>query len=369
MRLMRLTFFGTYNVKTTQRVQALIDGLRAHDIDIQECNVPLRIGTAGRVAVLQQPWRLPMFVLSILRCWIGLLFKARHTRECDAVIIGHLGQFDIHLAHWLFRGTPLILDYMISGSDTARDRQISSGPKDRLLRRIDNAALRRADIIVVDTEEHRRALPSKYRAKGVVVGVGAPQSWFEAAPGLPTRAEGPVRVVFFGVYTPLQGAPTIGQALSLLKVPAHITMIGHGQELAVTKQLCLDKNKDVAITWLDWVEATDLPKLVAGHDICLGIFGTGSKAQQVVPNKVYQGSAVGCAILTADTPPQRRILGDAAVFVPAGDSAALAHALEQLAHDPHQLDKLRKAAYQRAQSQFTPQKVVLPLLEKLRSPV
>ena len=39
---------------------------------------------------------------------------------------------------------------------------------------------------------------------------------------------------------------------------------------------------------------------------------------RVVPNKVFQGAAAGCAVVTSDTAPQRRALGDAAVFVPAG---------------------------------------------------
>ena len=55
------------------------------------------------------------------------------------------------------------------------------------------------------------------------------------------------------------------------------------------------------------------PALVAGHDVCLGIFGTGVKAQLVVPNKVYQGAAAGCAVVTSDTAPQRRALGENAV--------------------------------------------------------
>ena len=45
--------------------------------------------------------------------------------------------------------------------------------------------------------------------------------------------------------------------------------------------------------------AADLPALVAGHDVCLGIFGTGDKALRVVPNKVFQGAAAGCAIVTS----------------------------------------------------------------------
>src|SRR6185437_343704 len=111
----------------------------------------------------------------------------------------YLGQFDIHLAKWLFRRQHIMLDYMVSGSDTAKDRGISSGPKDVLLRWIDHAALRIADTVIVDTEEHLQALPEKYRHKGLVVSVGAPASWFAVAQPLPSQHElsqRPLKVVF-----------------------------------------------------------------------------------------------------------------------------------------------------------------------------
>ena len=78
------------------------------------------------------------------------------------------------------------------------------------------------------------------------------------------------------------------------------------------------------VDWLDWVAPADLPALVADHDVCLGIFGRGDKALRVVPNKVFQGAASGCAVVTSDTAPQRRALGDCAVLVPPGDPEALA---------------------------------------------
>ena len=105
----------------------------------------------------------------------------------------------------------------------------------------------------------------------------------------------------------------------------------------------------------------DLPDLVAGHDVCLGIFGTGPKALRVVPNKVFQGAAAGCAVVTSDTPPQRAALGDAGIYVEPGDAEGLAHALLALARDPAAAWDAREAAYRRAREAFTPRAVVEPL--------
>ena len=111
--------------------------------------------------------------------------------------------------------------------------------------------------------------------------------------------------------------------------------------------------------------AQELPALVAEHDVCLGIFGTGAKALRVVPNKVFQGLAAGCAIVTSDTPPQRRLLGDAAVLVPPGDAGALAAALRRLAGDRGEVTKLRQQSRELARQEFAPGQVVAPLLRRL----
>jgi SAM-dependent methyltransferase len=168
--------------------------------------------------------------------------------------------------------------------------------------------------------------------------------------------------VFFGLYTPLQGAPVIGRALAeLAGVDLEVTMIGTGQDLADTRRQAAGNSR---VTWRDWVPADELPAEVARHDVCLGIFGDGPKARRVVPNKVFQGAAAGCAIVTSDTPPQRSALGAAAVFVPPGDSGALAAALRRLATDRAELAALRRAAAERAAT-FTPEAVVRPLRDRL----
>ncbi len=363
---MSITFFGTYNTQTTPRIQVMIDGLRDHSVQVNQCNVPLPIDTAGRVAILRQPWQLPWLGLSIISCWLRLIRLKRRMPASEAVIVGHLGQFDVHLARRLFRHQPIILDYMISGSDTARDRKLQGGLKDRLLTWLDNSALRAADIVVVDTEEHRLALPEAYRDKGLVVAVGAPAAWFEAAKPAAPAGKRPLKVIFFGSYIPLHGATTIAKALTLVKQPMEVTMVGNGQDLEAAKQAA---KQAPFINWTDWPPSDELPALAAEYDVCLGIFGTSDKAQRAVPNKVYQGAAAGCAIVTSDTPPQRRALGDAAVFVPAGDAKALATALGRLASQPAEVKHLRRAAHERAEAYFTPQKIMLPLLEKINKPV
>jgi glycosyltransferase involved in cell wall biosynthesis len=167
-------------------------------------------------------------------------------------------------------------------------------------------------------------------------------------------------VVFFGSYTPLQGAPVIGETLRLLADEQQIvvTMVGDGQDARATRHAG-DCNENV--TWIDWVEPEALPYLVASHDVCLGIFGDTGKALRVVPTKLFQGAAAGAAIVTSDTPPQRQALGDGGLFIPPNDPHALADALRLLASDHDLLWRLQQEAYRTADRCFRPGSVIQEL--------
>jgi glycosyltransferase involved in cell wall biosynthesis len=376
---MRTIIFGTYDIAMHPRIATIAEGLAARGFDVTECNIPLGLTTADRVDMLAKPWKAGGLAARLASRWFGLAAKARRLGRPDAVVVGYLGHFDVHLARLLYprRRVPIVLDHLISAAGTAKDRRIAgNGLKQRLLTLIDAAALRAADIVLVDTEEHLEIVPEKYRPKAVVVPVGAPTPWHEAAQELSatvssTTGSGPLKVVFYGLYTPLQGTPVIGEALGRIAgAPIEVTMIGRGQDEAETRRAAAANQ---SVRWLDWVPAAELPALVASHDVCLGIFGTGDKALRVVPNKVFQGAAAGCAVITSDTAPQRRVLGtvpqeSGAVLVPPGDPAALADALLRLADDREALLKLRHAARQFAAERFTPERVVEPLTDRLAAP-
>lgn len=378
--------FGTYDKKHHPRIAILIDGLRAHGREVVEINHPLGLSTADRVRMLRQPWRLPALAVRIVSRWWDLARGAWRLKRSGAdvrtVLVGYLGHFDVLLARLVFRSSTIVLDHLIFAGDTALDRG-ARGLRVRLLTGLDRLAIRAADIVAVDTAEHAALLPAG--AHGVVVPVGARQEWFDAiltegaeagedadagAPGSaspdaasPDAGTG-VSAVFFGLFTPLQGAAVIAEAAAIALdrgTELSVTMIGTGQDWEAARAALGDR---AGVTWVDWVDAAELPAVVARHDISLGVFGTSAKALRVVPNKVYESAAAGCAIITSDTPPQRAMLGDAALLTPPGDAAALAEALAGLAASPEALVAARTAARERAEA-FRAIRVVEPLLAVL----
>ncbi|PZF79185.1 hypothetical protein C1I92_32440 [Jiangella anatolica] len=359
--------FGTYDARTHPRIQVLIDGLRERGADVRELAEPLGLDTSQRVRILRRPWLLPVLAAKLGRRWLSLARRARGLPRAEwptHVLVGYLGHFDVLLARLLFPSSTIVLDHLIFAAGTARDRGVRTGLRTALLDRLDRLAIGAADVVVTDTAEHAALVPAKRRNDAVVVPVGATRAWFDAATAATAApGGGPLSVVFFGLFTPLQGAPVIAEALRLLAergVHVRATLVGSGQDAAAVRAAVRGLP---TVTWHDWVDAAELPALVAGHDVCLGIFGTTDKARAVVPNKVYQGAAAGCAVVTSDTAPQRRAFGDGATFVPPGDGPALADALQKLA-DGTELARAR-AASRTAATRFTASAIVAPLVQAL----
>ncbi|WP_456845056.1 glycosyltransferase family 4 protein [Cellulomonas sp. P5_C6] len=358
---------GTYDADSHPRIRVIVQGLRERGWAVEEIVEPLRLDTAQRVDMLRRPAALPLLGISLLRAWSRLVPALRRRRRRgprpDVVLVGHLGHFDIALVRRLTRPVPVVLDFLISGAGTAADRGVAGRVRRRLLVGLDTFALRRADVVVVDTDEHADALPPDVRERAVVVPVGADSRWFEAGDARPARpAGGPLSVIFFGLFTPLQGTPVIAEALRLLDGAVEATIVGTGQDEAAVDALLAGVP---GIRRVRWVEADRLPALVAAHDVCLGIVGTSRKALSVVPNKAFQGAAAGCVVVTSDTPPQRRALGDVAVYVPPGDADALAGALRDLAADTAAVQALgvRSAAW--AGATMSARASVAPLVDAL----
>lgn len=369
MTPMHWVAFGTYDTHSHPRVAVLIEGLRASGDTVTEVNAPLDVGTEERVEFLRRPLLAPAFFARLGRRWLSLVALSRQAKthhRPDAVLVGYMGHFDVLLARLVFKNVPIVLDHLVSAAGTARDRRLAGGggPKVRALEWLDRTALRLADVVVIDTEARRSSIPEDVRAAVVVVPVGATQAWLDRGrdsiqePGA-AAPEGPLRVIFVGLFTPLHGALTIGAALrELADDDIDVTMVGRGQDYAACRELAEPNSR---VRWIDWVPSERLPELVAAHDVSLGIFGTTDKAAEVAPTKVYQAAAAGCAVLTSDTPPQRAAMGDAAAYVPAGDPKALAEALRALGRDRASLGRMQRSAALRVTELFTPAAVTAPM--------
>lgn len=339
--------FGTYNEKNHPRIGVLIESLNLLNMNIITCNVPIDVDTAERIQLVRRPWRLTFFLIKLLRTWFHLVLRAREVgrQKPDVVVVGYMGVLDIHLAKLLFKA-PIVLDHLAPLHGIAVDRGLRF---QRLFRVLDQLAERRSNCVLVDTEINKVNVSDK--SKVVVIPVGASSRWLRDDP-LKRNSERPLRVCYFGAFTPLHGVDVIADAIIQLKgSDIQWTLIGRGQKYQNTFEKLAEQPN---ITWIDWLDEQQLIDIVANQDICLGVFGQSAKAMSVTPTKVFQGAAAGCAIVTSGTPTQRATLGAGAIFVPPNDSHALAAALSGLVDDRVQVQKLADEAARFARQNFMP---------------
>lgn len=278
----------------------------------------------------------------------GLIGKytdlTRQYRKCrkraGTVLVTFPGHYLMPLAWVLtrFRRKRLVLDAFISLSDTLVDDRGKVSwvhPYAWFLYMVDFLSCHSADEVLIDTEAHRQFFIKRFRLKPSKVRV----VYLEARtdmffPKETQKPEGSFGVLFYGTYIPLQGIEYIVGAAAILEPihpHIHFTLIGSGQTYKSIREMVEKKGVD-NITFMDRVDFAELPNLIRGAHLNLGIFGTSAKASRVIPHKVYDAMACGMHVLTADTPAihEKFHNHERMHLCKAGDSAALANAIAKL---------------------------------------
>ncbi len=271
--------------------------------------------------------------------------------RCRALVVGYLGQFDMLTLGVIAKclGRPVIFNPLITLTDTiVQDRRLvpANSPAARLIRLLDRLALRRADLVLVDTAQNAQYVTDIGRLKAsrvLVLPVGADQEVFYPSTAVDLRTAGCLDVLFYGKFIPLHGVETIVRAAALLQSThpgIHFELVGSGQDYTAARELARDLEIS-NVLWTDWLPYSELGKRLRKADVALGIFDGGEKAARVIPNKVHQALACGVPVVTRNSSAISDLLTDrqSAMLVPPQDPAALAGAIVELADDEH----LRKA--------------------------
>lgn len=334
---MRVIFWGTYDTGKP-RARILREGIRRSGVELEEIHTEVWTGIEDKSQVRGLPARLRLLIGWVL-AYPALIVRLARAKKPDLILVGYPGIVDVliawPIARW--RGVPLAWDVFLSVYDTiVEDRRllVRNGKAARLLRWIEQAALRRVDLMFMDTHAHARRIERLFglqdgRCDRVWVGVEGDHFTGDALPS-PTTRSGPMRVLFYGQFIPLHGIDTIIEAAGLLRDEAvEWILVGRGQEAPRIRAQLVEARLP-RVRWVDWVEYAELRHWIADADLCLGIFGTSVKAASVIPNKVFQILAAGKPLVTRDSPAIRELLAPSSpctYLVPAGDAAALAGAV------------------------------------------
>ena len=267
-------------------------GIRMNGVDVHECNVPYR------------SW------ISYLKLLVKYFSARKHF---DAMIVGFPGQEVMLLARFLTR-KPIIFDAFTShygGYVLDRGKYGERSLRARWYKWLDRKSVKLANMTLLDTNAHidffvnELGLPKqKFRR----IFVGTDSDIFYPQPEKITNAR--FTVHFHGHYIPLQGVKYIVVAAKLLEREAILfNLVGQGQEHQAVRALAEEQSVS-NINFIGEVSYDKLSELINTADICLGVFGVGSKARVVIPNKIFEAIACAKPVITADTPAVRELFND-----------------------------------------------------------
>lgn len=263
----------------------------------------------------------------------------------DLVWVPVARQRDIAAAcRWAHRrGIKVIFDPMISAWDKKvleQKKWKAEEPRAKKLLKREIALMNLPDLVCWDTSCHVDFCAEYLkvpREKLRVLLTGTDEQVFKPQP--PASEPHPItpnttfKVLYHGAYLPLHGTETIVEAARMTQgTGIHWSFLGWGAYKESTEA----KAKGISnITFLDKVPYVEVPKVIAAHDVVLGVFGTTAKAARVIGNKVYE--CMACARPTINEfctgyPPEAKEC-KAIKFIPAGDAAALVKAVEEYRAD------------------------------------
>lgn len=296
----------------------------------------------------------------------------------DAIYVVFLGHYLMPLAWYVARREkiPVIFDAFLSLYDTEvndRARVSRLSPRAWILWMTDWFSCRLADVVLLDTEEHKQYFVEHYGVdpqKILVLPVGCRSDLFK--PDSLPAVQGPpkaFRVHFHGTYIPLQGVDVIlgaARELQERKEDVSFALLGKGQTFDAMRVLA-EQWKLQNVEFFHSVPISQLPAFINQADVCLGIFGTTAKADRVIPNKAYEVIACGKPLITGSTTASKRVFKDRdnVLLSPPGDAHALAESILVLKNDAELRERIAQGGLELSRTLCDPEVIVTPLREWL----
>jgi glycosyltransferase involved in cell wall biosynthesis len=158
------------------------------------------------------------------------------------------------------------------------------------------------------------------------------------------------RVTYHGTYLPSHGLDAvIGAAVTLREQSdIHFHFFGNGPDRVRIEQIAGDEKLD-NVTFHGYVDQDVLLDSLACSHICLGVFGETKQSHFTIQNKVWEGLAMGRAVVSGDSKVVREALQDRQeiYLVRRNNAQAVAEAIMTLRDDPELREQMAQRGHQR----------------------
>lgn len=364
---MRVCFWGSFD-RSYARHQILARGLQENGVEIFYCHEAVWQRSADKTK--DYGGIFGKFVLAFQLSWayFKLIFRYFFVPRHDVMLVGFLGHFDMIVARLLtllFR-RKLVFDAFISLYDTSvQDRALipEKSITARFLKGIDRLSCWLADLVLLDTAEHVDYFVTELacrRSAFLALPVGANDAVYSPSKvgGSERPGDSSLNVLLYCKFAPLHGVETVLGAARILEqkgVGLSFQLIGEGQTRGEMEALAREWSLR-SVQFQESVDEATLVKEMEAADLLLGIFGATEKAKRVVPNKIYQGMAMGKAMITGRSSAVEAVLThkETVFFCEMADPESLADALEVLAADPELRAQIGAKSRQLYLENYTP---------------
>jgi len=374
-RPLRVCYFGTYRANYT-RNQILINGLRAQDeVVVYECHAQLWHSIEDRVEQASGGWRNPRFLWRVLKTYWQLFRTHNRTPKYDVMLIGYPGQFDAYLARLLtwWRRKPMALDILMSLHLVAEERGLTekSPFTARLIFLLEKWGLKLPDLLISENGAYEAYYCQTYNLspeRFQRVPHGANEAVYYPRPIAPP--EDYFRVTYHGMYLPSHGLDAVMETAVLLRDQSDIQFhfYGDGPEQERIEQFA-HQEELTNVIFHGFVSRDELLDGLAQTHICLGVFGITKQSHYTIQNKVWEGLAMGRAVVSGDSAVVREALvhKEHIYLIERHNGHALAQAILELKSDAGLREHMAATGHQAYKQNNSPSTLGILLTQSLYS--
>ena len=359
-----ICYFGTYDKNYTSN-KMILKGLSENDIRVVEVNA--HIAVTNLTTENEMTWvQILRRILGKYRIFTEITKNYKEFKKTNVIYVGYPGHVDVFLAFILAKlygkkliFNPLLIVYngFVYEQGILKENSILA----KTIKFTESLVYRMCDIVFADTPFQKVHLEKDFSVpakKLRVLPIGADDKGYEFSPYENTGKK--ISVVYYGLYSPIHGVEHIIECARLLRNDKNIifTFIGQGNTYEKNKKRSDELKLPNVVFHYNVPVETHLP-IMQKADIFLGFLQKHPTVDRVIPNKVYQGLALGRVVLTADAPVTRSMFkhNENMYLVKPADPKALKEAILELKNDPDLRSKIAKNGYQLYREKFNPKAV------------
>lgn len=346
-------YFGNIDVQLS-RNKIYIDGLRQNGVKVLLC--------VDRAKGIRKYWNLYKKHKE---------FKGKY----DALIVGYGGYVTVPLAK-LISNKPVIFDALCSSYETeilSRETHKTILFRKTFISFIDWLANRFADKILIETDNQNKYFREKLKVKSeklITVYTGVDDSVFYVDEKIAKFQQ--FTVLFRGRFMLEAGFKYIFKAIKELENKnINFLLIGYGSGVAKKEFDSLVSNgKPKNFIHIEkHLSYQELRELMLKCHVSLGWFNDNERVKRTIPHKIFESFSMKMPVITARAEGLEGILEDKinCFLVEAKNSEEIVEKIMFVKNNSTQTNEVVENAYRLYKERFSPKKVVLPIVEYLRT--